>query len=725
MLLWTGCSGQSGPEPVVSDSTQSFDDVSTPPPVDPSQELADATPPASGRPASTPAEEREPPAGAAGDRAAPAGGPLPEIVPGTSDPDTSKEPAEAPEPPRSSVRGRWEFVLSGFGQDIIGLLVDVDPANAESPVTIVDDSRSMPGWKVTQSKVTDVAAEVTFANQEGVPVDFRGTLQDGAVLGNIVYGLEGIELASLRPSRLDSLDAAEPFVPSEGIELMQGFRPQRNPMLELAELAAQFGTKPLGYETYRRVFASVRSQGTEGLDLPSMATSYLASAAPWGERVVARTHLDLAYTLAVSTELYDEAKRHLDDAAAAMSEETSPSLAARLMLCRGIVLVHGGDDAERQQGIELLRQVEQQDPFNTDAQYHIGWFEEHHGKPEQALEIYARQVALPSAGGDMDAVTRVWTKLGREPEELETYLTETYRRHIYAFAETAEQATVPPERPDQRVVLGELFTGGSCPPCVAADVATGGLEVTFPKSRFVMLRYHQHVPAPDPMTVEAGEMRSEYYRVGGTPTLCLNGQMVESVAGMYGPIFNAPAGYAELRQLIEPMIAESSQIRITARASAQNGVVSVAAAVEGVDEVRDRWRLRLCLAEDEVPYPAPNGIRLHEMLVRAMPGGAEGIAPVEGKLAYDGELTLDEIRQEVQKTVEKIGRGRPSPLPEQPLKFEHMHLVAFVQDDVTREVLQATAVPVTGLSDVAAAHVPGAATAAKPVERTEEQPSNN
>ena len=67
----------------------------------------------------------------------------------------------------------------------------------------------------------------------------------------------------------------------------------------------------------------------------------------------------------------------------------------------------------------------------------------------------------------------------------------------------------------------ELFTGSKCAPCVAADLDAAALEVTWPMSHLIVLRYHEHVPGPDPLRNADSEARFGYYNGKGTPTVSL------------------------------------------------------------------------------------------------------------------------------------------------------------------------------------------------------------
>src|SRR5262249_19683247 len=55
-----------------------------------------------------------------------------------------------------------------------------------------------------------------------------------------------------------------------------------------------------------------------------------------------------------------------------------------------------------------------------------------------------------------------------------------------------------------RTALLELFTGAECPPCAAADLACDALVKAFTPKDVIVLQYHLHVPAPDPMTSPDG-----------------------------------------------------------------------------------------------------------------------------------------------------------------------------------------------------------------------------
>lgn len=79
---------------------------------------------------------------------------------------------------------------------------------------------------------------------------------------------------------------------------------------------------------------------------------------------------------------------------------------------------------------------------------------------------------------------------------------------------------------DHRVVLGEMFTGTWCEPCVNADAGMDMVleDPSYFDSRFVLVEYH----SGDDYEIPETEERSSYYLVRGYPTVIFDG-LLESV----------------------------------------------------------------------------------------------------------------------------------------------------------------------------------------------------
>ena len=169
--------------------------------------------------------------------------------------------------------------------------------------------------------------------------------------------------------------------------------------------------------------------------------------------------------------------------------------------------------------------------------------------------------------------------------------------------------------------------------------------------------------------------------------------MFPGAAGFLGEAENV---FNMTRQAIDSQISEKTEISLKLFANTEDGTLNLSAEVEGLENPDENLRLRLVLVEDEIYFQAGNGIRKHEMIVRSMPGGVRGIAPQDGKLHFSKAIKLSDLKQKLMDYLAAFEEGNNFEFPVKPLALDKLHLVAFVQDDSTREVLQAAAIPVTG-----------------------------
>ena len=84
------------------------------------------------------------------------------------------------------------------------------------------------------------------------------------------------------------------------------------------------------------------------------------------------------------------------------------------------------------------------------------------------------------------------------------------------------------------------------------------------------------------------------------------------------------------------------------------------------------------------------------MVVRRMLNGRDGIAIEEGRPSYSSSVSLAEIKQDLVDYLDKFEKGSGIIFSVKPLDLTRLHVVAFVQDDTSKEVVQVTSVPVTG-----------------------------
>jgi hypothetical protein len=248
----------------------------------------------------------------------------------------------------------------------------------------------------------------------------------------------------------------------------------------------------------------------------------------------------------------------------------------------------------------------------------------------------------------------------------------------------------------ERVVLVELFTGTMCPPCVAADLAFEGLEQTFSAKDVVLLQYHLHVPGPDPLTNNDAEKRGEYYgrTLRGTPMVYFNGKPDKNVEGGGGRE-DAEDKYKEYRTAVETLLEKPGAISLQSGATRQGDKIQITATVKDLDKPGETMRLRFALVEDWVRYKARNGTQYHHRVVRALPGGPAGAALTKKDFEHAVTVDLNEVRAGLTKYLDEFVKNEgPFPDAQRPMRLRDLHVVAFVQNDDTYEVLQAVDVPV-------------------------------
>lgn len=274
---------------------------------------------------------------------------------------------------------------------------------------------------------------------------------------------------------------------------------------------------------------------------------------------------------------------------------------------------------------------------------------------------------------------------------------------LVAAADNEYLKKMPPYKPEafagrkgksERAVLVELFTGAQCPPCVAADLGFDGLGKTYKPTEVVLLQYHLHIPGPDPLTNPDTEARQEYYgrAIRGTPAIFFNGK---AEAGGGGRAGESEGKYKEYREVIEPLLEDPARVKLLAAASQKGNEIKITAKVSDLDKTGERIKLRIALVEERVRYVGSNGLRFHHQVVRAFPGGADGLALLKKSADHSVSIDLEDLRKKLAKYLDDYAKKEDEfPTPERPMDLKKLRVIAFVQDDATREVLQAIQVEV-------------------------------
>ena len=297
--------------------------------------------------------------------------------------------------------------------------------------------------------------------------------------------------------------------------------------------------------------------------------------------------------------------------------------------------------------------------------------------------------------GVYESLAKVLAKSGK-PDEVKKYAGMLAKLEARDAAEY-EKAMLKFETPafagrkakSERIALVEVFTGAECPPCVAVDLAFDGLLKSYKPTDVLFLQYHFHVPGPDPLTSAESMERAEHYgeKITGAPTFFLNGKPVGRGGG---GIAAAKGKYSEFREAIDGELEKPANAKIGLAATKDDKGYAIKALVSDLDKPGEKVMLRFALVEERVRYTGGNGVRYHQQVVRAMPGGTKGFALTKKAEEKSVTVSVDEVKGKIAKYLDEYAKDQgPFPRADRPLNLEKLKLVAFIQDDATGEVLNA------------------------------------
>jgi hypothetical protein len=161
---------------------------------------------------------------------------------------------------------------------------------------------------------------------------------------------------------------------------------------------------------------------------------------------------------------------------------------------------------------------------------------------------------------------------------------------------------------------------------VGAGLAFQAALDRYRRDDLVLLSYHVHIPLPDPMVNPSTLARQAFYAVRSSPSYIVDGES----SGGGG---SADGAKALFESKIDPMIArhmeDKPEAAISLKATTVGSTVKVKTTVSKITSKSDKLKLQIALVEDQVPFSGENGMRVHEMVVRSL--AVAPPAPVKGK----------------------------------------------------------------------------------------------
>ena len=140
----------------------------------------------------------------------------------------------------------------------------------------------------------------------------------------------------------------------------------------------------------------------------------------------------------------------------------------------------------------------------------------------------------------------------------------------------------------------------------------------YARQNYILLNYHVHIPQPDPMVNPSTLERQKFYGVRSTPSYFVDGDSdggggsADQAKSLYD---------RKVEPVIEKHLGAAPEAAIKLRATQSGSTVRVRADVSKVKSKSDKLRLQIALVEDTVRYSGENGNRFHEMVVRSLANG--------------------------------------------------------------------------------------------------------
>src|SRR5204862_7949420 len=106
------------------------------------------------------------------------------------------------------------------------------------------------------------------------------------------------------------------------------------------------------------------------------------------------------------------------------------------------------------------------------------------------------------------------------------------------------------------------------------------------------------------------------------PNILFNGKRE---AGGGGTLAAAENRYQQYRSVVDRLLDEPAKAAVKLAVNRQGDAITLRADVSNLFDPGDGKKLRFLLVEETVRYIGSNKLRFHHMVVRAMPGGPDGL----------------------------------------------------------------------------------------------------
>ncbi|MBL4886301.1 MAG: hypothetical protein JKY95_17445 [Planctomycetaceae bacterium] len=602
--------------------------------------------------------------------------------------------------------GRWELLVNNQTSEFRPIIIEIGESSGKFMFRMIAKlpMKEFEKWNLVHAQFTEDSVLLAINTGETY-LTFDGTLHGETVLGSL-FASEQIDPSPARLIKTSRFDLQE----SDTQQVVEGVKEFENAFNSIDQIAAlgefikTHPNNPLIFISYKAMLSQAIDKKMPLEQVQKIVGEVKKSSGRWGHNMAPFTDREIIELTAEKTNYRSLAIESFTVLNELIGEETVEKMRKQMDEYQARLDLTSEDKEEQARGETAVKELLKQKPFYLKLILSLAEFYENNNRTDDALKVYSRLAVLPgvsrsmqsmksSTGEEVNVLEKTRELWKGQDADFDHYLDEFYEKEVHFFTEK-EKPEVP-LREGRRILMVELFTGAVCPPCVAGDLALGGVEKMLPAPNFIAVRYHQHIPGPDPLTVAAGEARFTYYDGTGTPTMAFNGKKVENIGGS---ILQADQYYQEIYPHIKNLISQISIVKLDLEASVQGDVIQIQAKVENVPKVKNNVKLRLLIVDPKMRYAASNGIRFHEMVARDMPGGPNGVLISDGSADIKIDHSTSKMQTEIMKELKSLEKNRGFKFDEMPIELKQIRVIAFVQDDATREILQSAISPVLTIS---------------------------
>ncbi|MCA9039900.1 MAG: hypothetical protein KDA65_06070 [Planctomycetaceae bacterium] len=546
----------------------------------------------------------------------------------------------------------------------------------------------------------------------------EGKLSEGLVLGSLFSASRMVLPLRMGATNATSLSTdskdrnRQTPLTSDFMDALKTESPQKS----LLEFVEKHPENPYALRAILLIYSMIPNKDFDAEYLDQVGEKSIELTSKYGDRMLMYYLQNFNLSLIETHQHPELAEKYLQKFEEKMTEDERKMMTATLDNARVILNIDRAilslEENPTSEAVEQLKTLNKQNPFDERILLVLGDYALAQDQQDDAINYFGQLATVPFLQKKVlqrwkrkelektpPAVTfkELWEKKHGDLSGIEEYKDQILKNLVTNFpVESGEKKEVEGNR---RKILCEFFTSAPCEPCVVPDLALETISKAYHDDELIILGYHTHSGGPDPMANPHSLARHESLRPQtednrtASPMVTLNGKL----SPLRGVLIEGFSLWQSLfTQELEPLRNTSSRIKINLSAHAENKQLNIKASTEGLVPPLTNFRLRLALVEEHVDYISTNGLRSYSMVVRNMPSGPEGVEATGDSFAFDKKFDLAEMKEGLLNYVDAFEDQANYKFPAKPLHMKKMFLVGFVQNDETREILQAEIVPVTG-----------------------------